>query len=380
MKLVYCMGDCSKGGGTERTISIQANYFAEHGHEVHIINTEIPENKENMFHFSDKIYFHNLNICYNEVDNSISLSKIIKRIRKGAEHERRLNRLLYSLRPDFTIALFGHEMSFLYRLKDGSRKIQQYHFYKRHRTVEFRCNQTSVYKKFFSLLKEWRKRCYIKHYDAFVVLTQEDAEAWGWYPNLHIIPNALSFMPEQASTCLNKQVISVGRLTILKGFNLLIEAWSRVIKMYPGWRLVIFGSGEEERKLQAIIEKYNLCDSIKIFPPTKDISAKYAESSIYAMTSLSEGFPMVLVEAMACGLPCVSFSTSCGPAEIISHEKDGFVVPLGNIRELSEKLSLLMSDEDLRIRMGKAARQNISRYSVDQVMEKWKDLFRQLSI
>lgn len=85
MKIVYCISDHSRAGGTERTLSIQANHFAEHGHDVHIVTTEIPQREKPAFEFSDKINFHNLNICYEEVNNSMSPVKIWNRIRKGKE-------------------------------------------------------------------------------------------------------------------------------------------------------------------------------------------------------------------------------------------------------------------------------------------------------
>lgn len=196
--------------------------------------------------------------------------------------------------------------------------------------------------------------------------------------NLYVITNAISFIPEKSSTCLNKQVISVGRLTVQKGYDMLLDAWSRVVSMHPGWKLVIYGKGDDYVKLQVIIQQYKLGDSVHIFPPTRDIVNKYLESSVYVMSSRYEGFPMVLPEAMACGVPCVSFDAPCGPAEIISDGEDGFITPLGDVQRLAEKLSLLMSDDDLRIKMGKNARRNVMRYSVDRIMKQWVDLFEAL--
>lgn len=375
MRIVYCISDYSPAGGTERTLSIQANYFAQCGHEVHIIITEVPQQKEPAYKFSDKIKIHELNICYREVDNSTSPFKISDRIMKGRRHKQMLEHLLCQLHPDFTVSLFGHEIAFLYRLKDGSRKVLQYHFSRYSRSIECRYNKTSLFQKMFTLFKEWRKRRFINEYDAFVVLTNEDAKCWKNIKNLHVIPNAISFIPENSSTCLNKQVISVGRLNVQKGYDMLLQAWSIVAGKYPDWRLVIYGQGEEHAKLQAMMQQYAIEGSVCIFPPTRDIVDKYVESSIYVMSSRYEGFPMVLPEAMACGLPCVSFMAPCGPSEIITQGEDGFLVPIDDIHELSEKLSILIADAHLRVKMGERARQNIMRYSVVQVMKQWERLF-----
>ena len=378
MKIVYCISDYSRAGGTERTLSIQANHFAEHGHEVHIVTTEISQQEKPAFEFSDKINIHNLNICYEEVKGSISPIKIWKRIQKGRIHKHKLNKLLHTLRADFTISLFDHELSFLHSLNDGSLKIVQYHFSRYSRAIELKYNGTSTYRKWFALTKEWRKQSLINQYDAFVVLTQEDAKNWKNIRNIYVINNAISFIPEKGSTCQNKQVISVGRLTVQKGYDMLLEAWNKVIKKHPGWQLAIYGQGEDNAKLQSIIQQYAINDSVHIFPPTRDIANKYLNASIYVMTSRYEGFPMVLPEAMACGLPCISFAAPCGPSEIISQGEDGFIIPVGDIQALSEKLSLLMDDESLRCRMGEKARLNIMRYSVKHVMGQWENLFDKL--
>ncbi|WP_158582128.1 glycosyltransferase family 4 protein [Parabacteroides sp. AF48-14] len=209
-------------------------------------------------------------------------------------------------------------------------------------------------------------------------MTKEDAKDWKNIRNLYVITNAISFIPEKGSTCLNKQVISVGRLTVQKGYDMLLEAWNKVVQKHPDWQLAIYGQGEDYAKLQSIIQQYAIGDSVHIFPPTRDIADKYLNASIYVMSSRYEGFPMVLPEAMACGLPCVSFAAPCGPSEIISQGEDGFITPVGDIQALSEKLSLLMGDEPLRCRMGEKARSNIMRYSVEQVMGQWENLFNKL--
>ena len=378
MRIIYCTSDYSRTGGTDRTLSIQANYFAEHGHEVHIVTTELPQKDKPAFYFSDKIKFHNLKINYQEVDNSMSLTKIVRRIQKGITHKRKMIKLLYTLHPDFTISLFEHEISFLFKIKDGSLKILQYHFSRYSRSIELQGNKVRFPQKPFALFKEWRKRSLIKYYDAFIVLTKEDAHAWGNLPNLHVITNSISFIPDKFSNCLNKQIISVGRLTTQKGYDLLLAAWQKICYKYPDWQLSIYGQGKDHEYLQQIIQEHALGNSVHIFPPTKDIINQYINASIYVMSSRYEGFPMVLPEAMVCGLPCVSFAAPCGPSEIITQGEDGFIVPPEDIQGLAEKLELLMENENLRCEMGKKARSNIMRYSVDNIMQQWEKLFNNL--
>lgn len=377
MKIVYCIPDCSYSGGTERTLSLQANYFAENGHEVHIVTTEKPYKAYNSYVFSDKIKFHNLSINYKEVDNLTSLSGIISKIKKNQVHFKKLTTLLTAIKSDFTITLYGHELSFLYKIKDGSKKIIEFHFSRYYKKIEC-SNNTSLLKKWFVFLKEWRKRYFIHNYDAFVVLTQEDAINWKKYKKTYVIPNAIPFVHIHTSNCQNKKIISVGRLTFQKGYDMLIEAWNMIANKYPEWEINIYGSGEEYSKLISKIEKYNLSNSLKIYPPVNDIKSKYIESAIYVMSSRYEGLPMVLIEAMSCGLPCISFACPCGPSEIIKNGDNGYIVPERNIRALADKMQILIENEKKRKEMGRRAKQEIACYSKEHVMSLWSNLFYSL--
>lgn len=375
MKIVYCIFDCSSPGGTERTLFLQANYFAEKGEEVHIITTEKASQQQSAYYVSDRISFHNLNINYNEVDNHLSPLKIISRIRKGHKHKKKLKELLLVIRPDITIAMFGHESSFLYQINDGSKKILEYHFSRYDRNIEVA--SAPFLKKRFALYKEWRKCRFINKYDAFVVLTKQDAANWKQFKNVVVIPNALPFIPQKSSDCENKKAISVGRLSFEKGYDSLIEAWRMVTSQHPDWELEIYGAGQEYDNLRLLIEKHSLTN-ITINSPVQNIDEKYIESSIYLMTSHYEGFGIVLIEAMICGLPCISFDCPCGPSEIITNEEDGFLIPTNDVSALANKICFLIERNDLRKEMGRKARQNVVRYSTDKIMKKWETLFESL--
>lgn len=376
MKIAYCIFDCSSPGGTERALSIQANYFAEKGDEVCIVTTEKPSYQQNSYNFSKRIKFYNLHINYREVDNSLSPIKIINRLKKEKVHKKKLSELLCSLKPDITIGMFGHETSFLYRISDGSKKILEYHFSKHHRKIEFA--SSVFYKKWFALFREWRKCNFIKQYDAFVILTNKDAKNWEKLKNLYVIPNALPFISEITSTCDNKKVISVGRLSPEKGYDLLIEAWNLVALRHPDWILEIYGNGDEYDKLKSMITKYSLSKNISIHSSIANITEKYIESSIYVMTSHYEGFGIVLIEAMICGLPCISFDCPYGPSEILAEGEDGFLIPANDIAILANKICFLIEHEEVRKEMGYKAHKNAMRYIPTLIMKQWDALINQL--
>lgn len=160
-----------------------------------------------------------------------------------------------------------------------------------------------------------------KKLDALVVLTQHDADNWKEVKKACVIPNFLPFSPEKGSSCLEKRIISIGRYSEQKGYDRLIEAWIKVNRKHPDWHICIYGEGQDRNSLQELIEKHHIENSFSLCPPTKSIQEKYLESSIYVMSSRFEGLPMALLEAMACGVPCISFDCPYGPAEIITPEK-----------------------------------------------------------
>ncbi len=219
----------------------------------------------------------------------------------------------------------------------------------------------------------WEKYCGI------VCLTNETKQYFRGLNNAVVIPNSLPFYPENNSLCENKKIISVGRTWKIKGYDLLLEAWNLIAKKYPDWSIEIYGEARNlDNYLREKIATYKLEKSFLLKGAELNIKEKYLDSSIYVMSSRSETFGMVLLEAMACGLPVVSFDCPTGPRNIIKDGEDGFLVQNGNIQEMADKLSYLISNEDIRKEMGQKARQNIQRFSQDNIMPQWKALFEEM--
>lgn len=126
------------------------------------------------------------------------------------------------------------------------------------------------------------------------------------------------------------------------------------------------------------MQKKQIGTTFNICQPTQDIENKYIESSIYVMSSRFEGLPMVLIEAKACGLPCISFDCPHGPSEIIKHNDDGLLIENGNIEKLADAINYLIEHDNIRINMGKKAQINSDSYSPKQIMSKWVELFSKL--
>lgn len=172
-----------------------------------------------------------------------------------------------------------------------------------------------------------------------------------------------------------RQVVSVGRLHREKGFDRLLETWAKAQK--SGWTLKIIGGGSEMDRLKEQAAGLEISDSV-IFTgmlPYRDVLDEMHRSQIYAMTSHTECFPLVLLEAMVNGLPVAALDVRVGPEAIICDGKDGFLVREKDLDGFAEKLSLLMADDGLRQKMGENAAVDVQRFSRDRIVGKWEDAF-----
>lgn len=379
MKVVYCLIDSTQAGGMERSICCKANYLADvAGYDVTIITTD-RRNEVNFYDFSSNIKFIDLAINYRELDGMSFFSKLSAQIKKRKLHKEKLSTILLALKPDITISTYTHELSLLTQVKEGGKKIVEIHSCRSYKEVEYSNKPKYSLNRIFALMAEKRKQRFVKKYDSIVVLTKTDKEEWGNNSNIEIIPNVVSFYPDRCSTDESKQVISVGRLTYIKGYNLLIEAWAKVAVKYPDWKLSIFGDGEEREPLQKLIEEKGLDSEISIQANSANIEDKYLNSSIYVMPSLVEGFGLVLTEAMACGLPCIAFNCPNGPSEVLTHGEDGLLVEYKNVDKLSDAILFLIEDKVLRKEMGENGRENVRRFLPERIMPRWITLFEQIT-
>ena len=373
MRLVYCIAGTRHSGGMERVLANKANYWVRHGHDVTIVTTdqhgELP-----FFHLDTRVKCIDLEVNYEDNNGKSVWNKLVYYPYKQYVHRKRLQSILKREQPDITISMFCNEAAFLPNIKEGGLKVLEIHFSK-YKRLQY--GRKGLWR-WVDIVRSRYDEILVKKYDRFVVLTEEDKSYWGALPNMVVIPNARTFTPTNTSLLQNKIVLAVGRLTYQKGFERLIEAWSLLNDKFPDWKLVIVGDGEKKEELEQLVVDSCLQDSVFLKAPVKDMEQLYREASVIAMTSRYEGLPMILLEAQAYGIPIVSFKCQCGPADIITDGKDGFLVPEGNIPMMAEKLSMLMADYQLRAKMGKAAVLSSKRFDEERVMNQWENLFRSL--
>lgn len=376
MKLIYCTHSTYNPGGMERVLLNKVTYLsALPGWEVSVVTTD-QHQRPPFYPFPEQVRMTDLEINYSDDNDKGAWKKITGYLRKRKEHKRKLTALLLKEKPDIVVSLYPSESSFIPEIQDGSKKVLELHYCKFFRLQYGR-------KGLLGLIDQWRTRQderIVRRFDKFVVLTNEDKGYWGNLPNLEVIPNAAKLVSKRYSDGKNKRVIAVGRLDYQKGFDRLLQAWKIVCQndKYADWNLDIFGQGEWKEMLQQMIDGAEMSNRVCINRPTTNIGEEYAKSSMLVMSSNYEGFPMVMIEAMACGLPVVSFDFKCGPKDIIQPGENGLLVRNGDIEGLATAMMKLMDDAAYRQRLSENAKGIISTYAEETVMQQWITLFTTL--
>jgi glycosyltransferase involved in cell wall biosynthesis len=373
-KIVYCTPALYFAGGMERVLTQKANYFADHfGYDITIILTD-GKDKPLFYPLSDKVKVVNLNIGFEELWTCSFFKKIFIYLRKQSQYKRLLKEELMRIRPDITVSMLRREINFINDIKDGSKKIGEIHI-NRANFRNFESNDENFIKKIFA--KVWMNSLLqkLKRLDRFVVLTEKDKEAWVELDNVYVIPNPLSFAPQTISKLTEKRIIAVGRYSHEKGYDLLLKTWSIVQDRITDWRLEIFGEGDRSQ-YDRMVRYLNIDRHRCVLNGRSDnIQEEFINSSLAVCSSKFEGFGLVITEAMVCGLPVVSFDCPWGPRAIINDGEDGLLIENGNVEKLAEALVEMVQHPEKLRRMAAKAVENVQRFKIDQIAEKWKSIF-----
>ena len=366
MKILFLTDQVYLYGGIEKVLSQKANYFAEIlGDEVTII-TYNQQNKKPSYSFSSKITFMDLGVNY-EIGRSYFHPKNLKKVPR---HIYGLKKVIHHLKPDVVISSsFGPDFYFLPFVASRIPKIKEFH------STRFFSSKSISFK---SLMMK-KMTDYMESKFAQLVILNEDEVKYFKSDNVTIIPNPAEIGVEKCNLE-KKKIIAAGRISYQKNFEDLIEIGKKIFEEFRDWEIHIYGDDYLGRKdiLQKVINDSDLQYNIFFKGTTPDLKKTFLEYSIYAMTSNHETFPMVLLEALSVGLPIVSYDCPTGPSRIITNAEDSFLVPYKNLDIFTEKLKLLMQNENLRQEMGIKAIENVQRFSIDKVMQQWKNLLNGL--
>ena len=381
MKIVFLIKSFAMKAGVERLMSDKMNYMAEQGHQITLVTYE--QGTHPMpFELHDNIRHIDLDTRFFTLKKYALPRRLIEILLLQKTFKKRLQRVIDDIRPDiihtttYSIAL----IDIILGIKTQAKK-----------TIESQVSYNSILKEndfkgkgfLQRVAREYDHYLFnkLQRFDAFFSLTKGDTEQWKqYYKNVTIIPNPLTNYPETVKEHQepHHRIICAGRLNYQKGFDLLIEAFALIAAQCPEWHIDIFGSGDEEQALRKQLAEKPLEERILIHQASSHIFDEFQNSDFFVFSSRFEGWGLVLVEAMSCGIPVVSFRCDYGPEDIITDHTDGLLVKNGDIRELSEKMLWMIQHQQERLTMGDAARNTAKKFRKEVVVEKWIEKFNSL--
>lgn len=379
--ILYSIGSLrNNAGGVERVLSTKTKFFTEKlNYDIHIATND-SEHKA-AYNFSDKIKIHNLGSprdprgAHNAIGRLISNWKIKKDLYK------RYRDLITSIRPDVVIVLErGTDDFYLPKIckQLGIPVCREFHFAKN--AVYERANLMTKWVRFKYLFTYRRIFHAFNNYDYLVLLTQKDQREGGYKTNTIVIPNVVELeSDEKMPNYDSKNVISIGSMhDNRKGFDTIIKIWSKVVKQYPEWTLHICGDGSEKTNLIQLTKNLGITKNVIFHGNVANILDYYLNSSFYISAAVAEGLPMVLIEAMNAGLPCVAYDCPTGPSDIISDGESGILVPLGDTEKLESAIFKYIENPDLVHAHGENAKIEIRKFAPERIIPLWDEFFKSL--
>lgn len=353
-------------GGSERAMSVLANYWAGNGEQVTLI-TLAPAGND----------FYRLHATVRRIGLGVSARSrnLFERVRNNIERVRALRRQIRDIRPEIIIS-FGDTTNVTTLLAAVGMALPV-----------VICEQVDPRQYAIGTAWSLLRRAVYRLAVALVVVSK--AMATGWAQNIvpndriRVIPNPVHFMPTGSARPSNVAVrggtiVAMGRLVKQKGFDILLEAFRLCSDCHPQWSLYILGEGDERETLEAMAETLKLQERVKFLGLVKDPSLVLRDADMFVMSSRFEGFPLALIEAMACGLPVISTDCPTGPSEIIRNGVDGILVPAEDAHALSAAMECLLADPEKRRRLATEAVNIVDRFGAEKVMMLWDQLRMQV--
>lgn len=374
MKIVYCLNSIQEIGGISSAILNKAKGLADLGHDIYIVVTD--HNKDVKNKISDKIIIKNLEINYYKDDWKSYFYVLKGIIVKRKIHKKLLKHFLIKLQPDIVISVGQSEKYFLPTIKGNWKTLREFHYEKLYRMRE----KSSIISKVISkIINFYEFKFKLKQYDKVVVLTDIDKRLnWNNSSMIEVIPNPLPQRKIESAKLENKKVIAIGRLVKVKNFSSLIKAFDLVVKKHPSWTLDIYGEGELKDLLIKEVRELKLHDKIFFKGNNQNVTELLKDYSIFVMSSIYEGLPMAMLEAMASGLPIVAYDCPYGPRQLIKDGENGFLVDLNDEYMMAKKICQLIEDPYKLKSFGEKSKIKSEEYNCENICNKWVVLFKKI--
>lgn len=374
MKKIYIVEDSiNKMGGVERIVSFLANSFAADGNDVNVIS--VFKDGDNPFYN----YNQNVKITYFYERNKNELNKNLRIL--YLKNLLKIRRFCKSVEED-SIIIFGRTsiatkfLPFIHKkvkiiVRDAINYLSHSPFEKK------------------IMIKDFPKKVY-----TFIVSSEENKEGYKKdfnFLNLNMVkiynPLAIDLTKVEEYSFDNKEILSVGRFTDQKGFENLIKAFSIVVNKYTDWTLKIIGDGELRAVYEDLVESLNIKDKVILAPSSKNIEKEYSNAALFAFSSRNEGYANALVEALACGLPSISYDWLTGVDEIIQDGINGRIVKLTNrfdylnglnnsedVVNLANVICQMIENREVTCKMHQEALKISNSRDAENILIRWKDL------
>ena len=379
--IVFLINEYNNHGGAQRVASILTEEFRADGHNVSILS--INEQKDVPSYFSEEVpvkvlhpdgYRAPLPIEISSNLKAFRILKVMKELNRRRLLKKKRDEVVrffdaYGEEEVFVIAIQVYGMQWIRPLlyKPNVKIIGQ-----SHESVQA-SRGSKRYKRILSHYRQVSK---------FLLLTQKDADHFQelGFTNTGVMYNPTPFRQLNTPDVLysKKKIISSGRLVEDKGFDVLIEAFTKVAAALPEWTLHIYGDGPAEKSLKSLIRIFGMEDRIFLEGQTEDIQSVLSESSFFVLSSKAEGLPMSLIEAQSCGLPCISTDCAPGIREILNEYEDSFITPVGDVELLSRYIKRLAQNPEVFYLFSEHAFENSMKFDRTTIKNEWYELFAEL--
>lgn len=352
-------------GGAERVVSMLANHWASIGWAVQIATIDTPKGEPSFFELHPDVHFETLDLA-GSVSHWPRKTRLIGQMLK-------LRRAMLRWKSDVVIGVVdGASCQAIMAMLGSS-------------TPVLAAEHTNPFIHQLTPKSDRRRRAMYPKAASVVCLLPRHVE---FFPEdvrrrASVIPNPIVPVPRPAGASEDaerpKRVVALGRLAPEKAFHKLISAFASVADRHPDWTLDIWGEGPERPRLEALVEELGLAGRVRLPGATKDVYSVLYASDLFVLSSEYEGLPMALCEALASGLPVVSFDCETGPREILREGVDGLLIPAGDVEALGSTMNRLMSDDAERKRMAARAPEILERFGIDEVTRQWTSLFERVA-
>lgn len=363
-KIIFICSRLDTPGGIERAVTNTANLFAEKGHTVTLLVADNNGSSGSYYplhpsvHPDYRPFSFGIGITGNIFSRKLILYREIRQLKKYLAH----------LGPDLVITT---EYPFsVATVLCGAGKTT--------RIIAWEHQHFNWVKK--NRFWSWMQEKTYPQLEQIVCLNQTEADHFKQYTTVSIIPNFIETVYTNNQPVEKKQLLTAGWLIHRKGTDLLLPVAKTILNRYPDYTWKLAGDGELKEKVLDFIRKEQLEGRLLLQSPGEsDIDEVYRESGLFVLASRFEAFPMVLLEALSYGIPCISFNCPSGPSDIITHGEDGLLVEPENTIQLTAAIISVLDHPELRVRLSENAVKNIRRFDKDSIYPLWATLINQVS-